>query len=249
MPSLCFSATIKINGGGTATIVINNGGTKTAKIYATPPSAAAGGCAAPGTASSFRAVSNDIGATQTNDTVNKPAGTVDNDVMLAYCHLESNTPDLAAPAGWTLALSTTNVASTPDSTSYTYWKRASSEGASYIFTHANAFSECAIITYANVNTACGPIDTNGSTNTFTTATTWTGKSITTNYTNNMLVLEEDNFDGNTGTLPASPAFTSRLSTVNLIIGEFKQAASGPSGDVSGTIGAATGGVCFTSLID
>ena len=99
----------------------------------------------------FRAVSNTTYASRASTIINKPAGVVDGDIMLAVVLGGSATPasiDVTAPVGWAQIGTATTVQQSGGGFSgklYVYWKRAVSEGADYTFTQANtidAGSEC-----------------------------------------------------------------------------------------------------------
>ena len=69
----------------------------------------------------------------TNTTMNRPANVVDGDFLLAFLILYSSAA-VTPPTGWTLIVA---VANTSGCYTHLYYKRASSEGASWVWTHAN----------------------------------------------------------------------------------------------------------------
>lgn len=95
-------------------------------------------------------------------TINKPAGTVDGDVMLAVVTQASYTapPLVAAPAGWASLGAFTNT----NGESEVFYRTAASEGASYNFTVAGG-DPCvavgAIASYSGVELSPSPIDAVG----------------------------------------------------------------------------------------
>ena len=91
-------------------------------------------------------------------TVNKPAGTVTGDVMIAAIAVRPNTATITAPAGWTL-IRRTNQAATNASSQATYRKvAAAGEPANYTWTfNTSTGSAGGIMTLFGVNTAA-PVD-------------------------------------------------------------------------------------------
>lgn len=100
-----------------------------------------------------------VGSSQTQNpsasttlVINKPTGTVDGDLMLAFCYNDKGTsPEpFTAPAGWTVfADSITDDVATGWVTTI-FWKIAASEDASYTFSNpGSARNSGAIITYRN----------------------------------------------------------------------------------------------------
>jgi len=85
----------------------------------------------------FRAKSNNGGASGTDLTVNKPTGTLDNDILIADTYSEASGTAFTLPAGWTWV-----AAAVQNSNSNFWhrvaWKRASSEGSSWTFTHSSS---------------------------------------------------------------------------------------------------------------
>ena len=78
----------------------------------------------------FRAAETALSASANTVTVTKPTGTVDNDIMIAIAYVNDATATITAPSGWTLA-ETNNSPMTAKAS--LYYKKASSEGASYQF--------------------------------------------------------------------------------------------------------------------
>lgn len=72
----------------------------------------------------------------TSTVVNKPAGVVDGDLMIALLNIGTNSSTTPTPpAGWTAIDNDTHGASPPNT--YLYYKVASSEGASYSWAHGS----------------------------------------------------------------------------------------------------------------
>lgn len=78
-----------------------------------------------------------------NLSVPKPTGTVDGDLMVMAAAISNDT--ITAPAGWNILQS-----ETADPAFYVWYRFASSEGGSYVLSHANADVVAAIVTYRNV---------------------------------------------------------------------------------------------------
>ncbi|MGC2519930.1 MAG: DUF6701 domain-containing protein [Burkholderiales bacterium] len=120
-------------------------------------------------------------------TVNKPAGTVSGDVMLASVAVVTNTSTVATPAGWTLVQSMNQTGTNP-SRLYTFYKVAGgSEPATYAwtFTGSNVGAVAAISSYTGVDTTA-PIDASAGQLT-PSSTTHTALSVTTTVAGDMLV--------------------------------------------------------------
>ena len=88
-------------------------------------------------------------------TINKPTGTVQNDVMVATIGISANTPTITAPAGWTLSVGQFNNTATNANSLAVYWKVAgASEPANYSWTFsAPTGSAGGILTFSGVDTA------------------------------------------------------------------------------------------------
>lgn len=125
----------------------------------------------------FRADTEVTPLTRTNMTIAKPAGTVDGDLLVAAITID-NTNAVTAPAGWTLIADTLFSSSTKHVS--TYYKVASSEGASWTWTFAStictgwvgAYSACAPASPLALNTS-NPNQANSLTSTATGLTTAT----------------------------------------------------------------------------
>ena len=122
----------------------------------------------------------------TSLTVNKPAGTVNGDVMIAAIAVRPSTATITAPAGWTL-IRRTNQALTNDNAQATYRKVAgAAEPASYTWTFsASTGSAGGIMTFFGVNTA-SPVDVENGQAT-ASGLTHTAPSVTTTKSYDMIV--------------------------------------------------------------
>ena len=92
-------------------------------------------------------------------TINAPAGLADNDIMIAAVSVLDWAVPIVAPAGWTQLYQAS--IGTGLKASY-WWKRAASEGASYVFTHNYGVSaqdwKASISAYSGAVTTGGPIN-------------------------------------------------------------------------------------------
>lgn len=103
------------------------------------------------------------GASGSSDTnvVNKPTGTVDDDIMVAQIYTEPVGQDVTAPSGWTALTARHDVAGTGYSMR-AFWKRAASEGASYTFTATgNDWASSFLASYSGASTDADPFDGTG----------------------------------------------------------------------------------------
>jgi len=119
-------------------------------------------------------------------TINKPAGTVLNDVMIASVGVRPNTANITAPAGWTLLRRTDNANTTAHSLAIYYKAAGAAEPASYSWTFDTSTGAAGgIASFSGVDTD-NPIDVDAGQNTVA-ALTHTAPSITTTKSNTMIV--------------------------------------------------------------
>lgn len=115
-------------------------------------------------------------------TVTKPSGVVDGDLMIAHGQTNSTT-DITAPAGWTQIHETENDNSTG---MQTWYRVASSEGASYDFTAPDV---CIVaITRINGQTTNSPVRTSSENADNTSDTTANGAQITQAQSDSLLLM-------------------------------------------------------------
>ena len=179
----------------------------------------------------FRSVASTTYAQRTNTTVNKPAGTSDNDILIAglFVGATGTAPTPTAPAGWTQIGTASSVTDIPgfNGTFRVFWKRAAGEGASYTFTHASGSSQAFIAAYSGCVTSGSPVDTfsvNSGTGSTAAAT-----GITTAGTNEMLLWVEHNWDIAAVTPPAG--MTERFEGL-IYLADVRQTAAGATGNKS-----------------
>lgn len=170
-------------------------------------------------------------ATAANITINKPAGVVDNDILIAVISKDA-TDAITAPAGWTLVQQDTQ-----DTWMLAiYWKRAASEGASWTWTFASTWRDCGVSAWSGGVTVDTPLDpdTPAAIVRSASALAVTCTANTTKTTNTTEIATYTNFSSMDGAAPTG--MTSRNS-----LGEFRLcdlAFAGP-----GTTGTKTNGNC------
>ena len=155
--------------------------------------------------------------------IDKPAGTVDGDILLAI--IAGGLAPTSAPAGWSLI--ETQEGASPSL--YAYIKAASSEGADYTWGGVN--THCgAILTFRG---ASATIDVDGS-GTFSGVTNPSAPSVTTTGTNRVVIAAQANNDsGNPASAPSGMTEHADLSdgsgNSSLSVATVVQPSSGASG--------------------
>jgi hypothetical protein len=131
----------------------------------------------------FRSYSETVYATRTNTTIDKPTGTADGDILIAVIYSENNEV-ITPPADWA---SFSSVGVGWGGKNECYWKRASSEGASWTWTHANQNTQGNVFAYSGCIATGSPIDATVTTNDNRggESTSVVGLSITTSTDNSM----------------------------------------------------------------
>lgn len=101
------------------------------------------------------------GAAPVSLTVTKPAGTVDDDVMVAFVTISADKTIAAAPAGWTLLDERNTGTATGDCRTAVYYKVAASEGSSYVWDFSGGADAAAVIlAYEDISTDA-PVNVSG----------------------------------------------------------------------------------------
>jgi len=142
-------------------------------------------------------------------TINKPAGTVDDDLMFAILISATGSDNdgsemTSAPAGWTEEHDYINTATSGQHV-YIYWKIASSEGASYTWTWTDAGCSWVgqIMTFRGVDTS-DPIHVEGTVNQESSSSPMM-PSVTTTVDNSMILIygmcDDDDADADGGGCP------------------------------------------------
>jgi hypothetical protein len=187
------------------------------------------------TPANFRNVSSVPYAARTNTTVNKPSGTVDKDVMFAEVFVFSGqgaTVALTAPTGWVQIGSPVIVTDVAGYSAafYLFWKRASSEGSSYVFAHAAASTEIVISSWSGCIETGSPIGATSSNSGQGTSTS--APSITTTAANSRAILAQHGWDAGTFTPPAG--MTKRFEDL-VFLADYLVASAGPTGAKTSTV--------------
>jgi len=136
----------------------------------------------------FRAATAASIVSGTSITVNKPAGTVDNDVMILAINARTGTGfNFTPPAGWTSIRKDTEAVS-PAETKELFRKVASGEPADYAITISASVDGCcaAILSFSGVDTT-NPIDVDGGNFTDVDTTINRANSITTTVADTMII--------------------------------------------------------------
>lgn len=185
-------------------------------------------------APTFVAASNTTYASRTNTTVTKPTGTVDNDLVVLFFlngRASSYGPAPTPPPGFTL-LSGTQVNGWGFYVStWIYYRVASSEGASWTFTHAAITTQAFAVAYRGVDTTT-PLDATATTNTGGgTTRTWTG--LTTATADAMLLALGHDFADTANNLTPPAGLTERIEVNPLVYAaEQVRATPGATGNFS-----------------
>lgn len=131
--------------------------------------------------------------------LNVPAGTADNDILIAVIEVgESGTPS-TANGSFTGVVNATS----GGMTLYVGWKRAASESGSYTFTRTGGnWQNGFMVAVQNCILSGSPFDVVGTTNHEASTSTPTGLSITTTVANTLVVMATVSYDGYTGSAPS-----------------------------------------------
>ena len=185
---------------------------------------------------SFRAAASAAGDS-TSATVTKPAGTVDDDVVVVALHVLDHELTITAPSGWTLIESITG-SSSNSRTFNVYYKAASSEGASWTWTlSASDNWYIGAMSYQNADPS-SPIDVSNIAFTGTNSLSQPAPSVTTTIAQAMLVSGLETFSQTAPITSLAPAgMTERVEEndsggtppVLLTTADVVQVAAGASG--------------------
>lgn len=178
--------------------------------------------------------------------INVPAGTTTDDVMLAAISVSPSSMTIVAPAGWTLINRVDQAAGTSNSQAVYQRVATASEPAAYTWGFSGgAITGTAggVITYRGVDTVT-PIDAFGG-NTTVSGTSHTANSINTTVDNTMIVSTHSFSSSETWTPPVAPAgmteqvdvaslATPNASGISLAMNDVLQAATGATGNITAT---------------
>lgn len=190
----------------------------------------------------FRAAAS-AGAASGNITINVPAGTQANDVMIAGIGISANTPTVTAPGGWTLVRQTNNTSATTNALAIYRRVATASEPANYTWTiSANTGVAGGIMSFSGVDLQ-NPVDLDaGQSN--ASSTNQAAPTITTTANNEMIVTFHTMASAATWTPPGGMAEGFEVASQALGAGGQStegnyvvQAAAGASGAKTATAGA------------
>ena len=168
-------------------------------------------------------------ATRTNATIAKPTGVVDGDFLLAGIYVEGDIA-VTAPSGWTLIANVDHVTVAMDL--WLYYKRASGEGASWLWTHSSAPSSGWVWRLTGVVASGDPENATRSVNDQGGSATVTWNSITT-ATDGALVIALCSQYDTAGRFSGS-TLTERLDMDDLFVSADVQATAGATGNKTAT---------------
>lgn len=173
-------------------------------------------------------------------TVNKPTGTIDGDIMIAFIvdRYTSGAVVPVAPEGWT---EIANGAAAASHKCAAFYRRASNEGASYTFTTAAGVTQTsgAILSYSGGTATGDIIDVYSNTNYTTSNTTLRAASATTTRNGAMLVFLGTAADTSTVTATAPGSFNERVdiwqNPISVYAADYILASAGASGTKDATL--------------
>jgi hypothetical protein len=145
----------------------------------------------------FRTLTTQGAASGAALTVTKPTGTIDGDIIIVICYLETDTNSWTPDSGFTLAQTTINTGKFRQDI---FWKRASGEGASWTFTPGTtAFRIITAVSYSGNSGTGTAIDKTSTNNGNGIITAQTAPSVTTTAAGDMLIFGYSNFNGDNPT--------------------------------------------------
>ncbi|MEX1254160.1 MAG: hypothetical protein WEE64_07455 [Dehalococcoidia bacterium] len=166
-------------------------------------------------------------------TVNKPAGTAQDDVLIALVYLEHGTATITPPSGWTLVRDSLQTGPpTYDYRHVTYWKRAGgSEPSSYEWSFsASAYREALVIAVQGCVASGSPIDAEAATANSGQDDAPVAPSVTTTVVDTLLVAVCTTADGGAAVWsPGSSGMTERVDSVSIAAYDVVQASAGATG--------------------
>jgi hypothetical protein len=181
----------------------------------------------------FRAVSSIVYASRTATTVDKPVGTANGDILLAafFQAKGGDIPiDATAPPGWSQIGTNLQLFADGLYTRFSlWWRRASSEGATYTWDHSGQaqFTQLAISAYSGCVVAGNPVDVfSQNSGDSSTGGTATATGVTTTVANTVLVYGGHNWD-NTQVLSPPSGMTERFDQLVYFADEAR-AGTGPT---------------------
>lgn len=166
------------------------------------------------------------GGTGTNLTINKPTGTVDNDIMIAALLNDAGATAWTLPAGWAW-IKQSQANGNGNEWCSVAWKRASSEGASYTFNVSSTWRTGMIASFSGAFTSGDPQDST-SAGLGQSDTSVDVASITNATANSMNIIGLSDYNENTSSAGSS-GYTKAGQLAGISIYYALQASSGASG--------------------
>jgi hypothetical protein len=177
----------------------------------------------------FRSVATVMNGTR----VNRPAGTVTGDLLLAVIYVGADPSGTAGPAGWTLLNDTRTGAGTPQVFHAQVWYKlaGAAEPTSYLWSApGGVYVDIALMAYRNVDQS-NPIDVVSGRDAGVTAQPITD-AVTTTAANDLVVAAFINY--NYGSFSAGSGMTRRVNFDSLTVQDAPQAAAGSTGTKTAT---------------
>jgi hypothetical protein len=183
---------------------------------------------------------------RTNTSVTAPSGIADGNLLLTFMFAgdggDQVGPTVTPPAGWAVASGSPHSLVMASDTGYgshlwVFWKIASGESGSYVFTHTAADSQAIMYRITGADTTA-PLTPAGTTNTNYNDTPGgvgkqaTALGLTTANNDSLVIYAVALWDGGPGTAPSgsTPTFTERLDTGALYIADGVLATAGATGN-------------------
>ena len=185
----------------------------------------------PASTPAFVAASAVVSGTGTSVAVTKPTGTVDDNLIVVALVAADAAP--SAPAGWTATAPAGTLITGSSHYLHTYYKVASSEGASWTWTITSSAYRAVACTYENTATSSPEIT--GSENASTSGLTVTGTSVTTTTANALIILAAGIEGSGTSTPPGDMVErVDSAGTPSLFFDDVVQGTAGASGNKAAT---------------
>jgi hypothetical protein len=190
----------------------------------------------------YRANASAGGGTGTNLTINKPTGTVDNDIMVAALLNDLSGTAWTLPSGWAW-IKQSQANGNSNEWGSLAWKRASSEGASYVFTIASTWRTGMIASFSGAFTSGDPQDSTAA-GLGQADTSVDAASITNATAASMNIVGMSDYNENT-TAVGSSGYTKAGQLAGISIFYAIQAAAGASGIKAFTVTGVSSGAWTT----
>lgn len=178
-------------------------------------------------AGTYRSQTTVTGATAANITISKPSGVADGDILIALIYLEAP-KTVTAPSGW--ATVHTKISVDTDHDHHVFWKRASSEGASWQWTWTGSTWRLGYVAaYSGCIASGDPFSVAASTNSATSGQTLTHNTITTGHADTLILGIGSHWNAAAGSWSNSSSMTERIDANNMMLMDVAQAGAGATG--------------------